>query len=117
MTGTLLPTFRPPVTVTAPFPLTLCDQPIVTAVCAALTTGNNGVVACAGLLAYQYGAWRHVLGCGPTCPDPEPEICQHPTCTDVADIDVVCLRDRSFCCGCCAELDDQLEGRRLWPIR
>lgn len=109
--------------------LNRCDQPVVSAVCAALAGPDGDQYECGGLLAYQGGMWQHVnacLDCYDTdgtacraehtwCDGPEPAQCAHHHCTRIADIGVDYAKGHDRCCGCCWELDDELEGRRLWP--
>jgi hypothetical protein len=88
-------------------PLNRCDQPTVSTSCATLD--------CGGGLAYQSGRWHHVVGAGRICADPQPATCQHPTCHQTAELGQPCAAGHGHCCGCCWDLDDDLEGRQLWP--
>jgi hypothetical protein len=81
---------------------------VVTAVCVSLWRGSR----CHGLLAYQGGRWLHI---GVGCDDAQPATCQHPTCTQLAELDQPCAVDGEHCCGCCWIHADDLEGRQLWP--
>jgi hypothetical protein len=82
---------------------------LVTAICASLVWDKP----CGQPLAYQRGAWRHPRT-RHGCTEPQPAMCQH-DCGETADIDQRCGKWFTFCCGCCWEHEDQLEGRQLWP--
>jgi len=83
---------------------------LVTAVCVALVWGDT---TCGQPLAYQQGRWKHPRrrhGCN----SPVPATCEH-DCEETADIDQQCSHGYTYCCGCCWERADELEGRQLWP--
>lgn len=81
---------------------------VVTAVCVSLWRGGT----CHGLLTYQAGQWQHT---GAGCDDAQPATCQHPTCTELAELGQPCAAGEATCCGCCWIRGDDLEGRQLWP--
>ncbi len=83
---------------------------LVTAICVALVWGDS---VCGQPLGYQSGAWKHPRT-RHGCTSPEPAQCAH-DCGETADIDQQCGKGFAFCCGCCWEREDELEGRHLWP--
>ncbi len=88
---------------------------------------------CGGMLDYQCGLWCHVEACvecydSPSrcpvrhqhaaCVDPEPVQCDHQLCPQQVELDLGCAYggDPRSCCGCCWQMSDDREGRRLWPM-
>lgn len=110
--------------------LNLCDQPIVSALCATPVRRAGSEQPCGGLLAYQNGAWHHVNACRDcfdtpqpcpgnlghvSCPAPDPQVCMHRGCPEPADPVMQCTGGASGeCDGCCWVLDDHLQGRPMW---
>lgn len=97
----------------APVPLNLCDVPTVAAICDSLTVRCGVEQVCDGPLAYQLGRWQHITG-RRACTDPQVAACEHAGCREPADPEQDCARGLGRCDGCCRQLDDELEGRRMW---
>ena len=99
----------------------LCEEPNTSTVC-----------ECGGLLAYVTGRWQHVEACVDchdsdqpcrdshrhiACVDPLPKTCAHGNCREEVSMVIECARGLAnrTCCGCCWDMSDALEARRMWP--